>query len=407
MCQSGTMPRFEAFRGLRYSPSHAPITQVIAPPYDVITATERNHLASRHHANAVLVELPEADLPGGRDRYMVASDLFARWQTDGTLAADPHPSLYPYRMTDTSGRTTTGVIGALRLAAPGEEGDILPHEQTLPKPKSDRLDLLRATRANLSPIWGLSMADGVTATFDPTDDEPVGDAYDDDGVRHQLWVLSDPDAIAAVTAAIGRAPVVLADGHHRYSTAQTYQAEARAANGNEPGPHDLVLALVVELSEDQLTVGAIHRTISGLPADFDLVGALGNWFDLVRAGAADERTLSALADSNSLAFLTGGEAFLLLPHADVLEQEGHDLDSNLVATVLAGLPPHEVMHRHSVAEALEAVSNGDGQAAFVLRPVSVKQIENWANDRRRMPPKTTYFSPKPRTGIVFRSLDIS
>ncbi len=385
----------------------APLAQVIAPPYDVISSTERVHLASRHQANAVLVELPEADLRGGRDRYAVATDLFYRWINEGVLETDPEPSLYPYRMTDTSGRTTTGVIGLLGLADPGEESDILPHEQTLPKPKSDRLDLLRATRANLSPIWGLSMADGVTATFDPTDDEPVVDAYDDDGVRHQLWVLSDPDTIEAVRAAIARAPVVLADGHHRYSTAQTYQAEARQANGNEAGPHDLVLALVVELSEDQLTVGAIHRTVSGLPEDFDLVAALGQWFDVVRAGAADDRTLSALSESSSLALVAGGQAHLLLPHADVLEQEGNDLDSNLIATVLAQLPPHEVMHRHSVAEALEAVEQGDGQAAFLLRPVTVKQIENWANDRRRMPPKTTYFSPKPRTGMVFRSLDIS
>ena len=186
------VPRFEPFKGLRYRPEVAPIAQVIAPPYDVISSTERVHLASRHQANAVLVELPEADLPGGRDRYAVATDLFTRWQAERIIVAEPEPSLYPYRMTDTAGHTTTGVIGALGLAEPGEESDILPHEQTLPKPKSDRLDLLRATRANLSPIWGLSMAPGVTATFDPTDDEPVADAYDDDGVRHQLWVLSDP-----------------------------------------------------------------------------------------------------------------------------------------------------------------------------------------------------------------------
>src|SRR6202035_1154656 len=117
------------------------------------------------------------------------------------------------------GRATTGVIGALGLAAPGEESDILPHEQTLPKPKSDRLDLLRATRANLSPIWGLSMAKGVTATFDPTDDDPV----------------------AAVAAALAAAPVVLADGHHRYETARAYQAEQRQAHGGAPGPYDLVM----------------------------------------------------------------------------------------------------------------------------------------------------------------------
>ena len=346
------LPRFDPFRGLRYQPELAPLAQVIAPPYDVITPAERVHLATRNQANAVLVELPEADLQGGRDRYAVATDLFYRWQNEGILAADAEPSLYPYRMTDTSGARHDRRHRALGLADPGEESDILPHEQTLPKPKSDRLDLLRATRANLSPIWGLSMADGVTATFDPTDDEPVGDVYDDDGVRHQIWVLSDPDAIDAVRAAISRAPVVLADGHHRYSTAQTYQAEARAANGDEPGPHDFVLALVVELSEDQLSVGAIHRTISGLPEGFDLLEALSEWFDVVRAGAADDRTLSALGESSSLALVTGGQAYLLLPHADLLEQEGNDLDSNLVATVLAGLPPHDVMHRHSVAEAL-------------------------------------------------------
>jgi uncharacterized protein (DUF1015 family) len=400
------VPRFEPFQGLRYRPEVAPLAQVIAPPYDVISATERSHLASRHRANAVLVELPEADLSGGRDRYTVAADLFARWQAKGILLADPGPSLYPYRMTDRSGRATTGVIGALGLADPGEQSDILPHEQTLPKPKSDRLDLLRATRANLSPIWGLSMAVGVTATFDPTDDEPAADVYDDDGVRHQLWVLNDADTVAAVRAAIATAPVVLADGHHRYETARAYQAERRQANGGAPGSYDLVMALVVELSEDQLTVGAIHRTISRLPEDIDLVGALAPWFDVVRAGAADERTLGALAGSSSLTLVAGGQAYLLLAHPEVQEQEGNDLDSNLIATVLAALPPHEVMHRHSVAEAMEALRDGEGQAAFLLRPVTVKQIDEWANERRRMPPKTTFFSPKPRTGMVFRSLDL-
>ena len=400
------MPRFEPFRGLRYDPERAPIAQVIAPPYDVISSNQRTHLASRNPANAVLVELPETDLRGGRDRYAVATELFTTWQEDGLLLPDAEPSLYPYRMTDQTGRATTGVIGALGLAEPGAESDILPHEQTLPKPKSDRLDLLRATRANLSPIWGLSMAPGVTATFDPTDDDPVADAYDDDGVRHQLWVLSDPDAVAAVGAAVAKAPVVLADGHHRYETARAYQAECREADGGQPGPYDLVMALVVELSEDQLTVGAIHRTVSGLPKGFDLVGALAEWFDVVRAGAADNRTLGALADSNSLTLVQGGQAYLLLPRDDALEQAGNDLDSALLATVLASLPEHEVMHRHSVAEALEALQSGEGQAAFLLRPVTVKQIDEWANERRRMPPKTTFFSPKPRTGMVFRSLDL-
>ena len=406
VCQSGLVPRFEPFTGLRYDAGVAPIAQVIAPPYDVVSPTQRGHLASRHPANAILVELPEADLPGARDRYTVATDLFTRWRAEGILVAEAAPSLYPYRMTDTSGRTTTGVIGALGLAEPGDGDDVLPHEQTLPKPRSDRLDLLRATRANLSPIWGLSMAAGVTATFDPTDDEPVADAYDDDGVRHQLWVLSDPDAVEAVRAAIATAPVVLADGHHRYETARAYQAERRSETAGAPGAYDLVMALVVELAEDQLTVGAIHRTLSGLPEDFDLPGALGAWFDVVRAGAADERTLGALADARSLALVTGGQAYLLLPHEDFQARPGNDLDANLVASVLEQLPPHDVVHRHTVGEAMEALATGAGQAAFLLRPVTVAQIAEWAEARRRMPPKTTYFSPKPRTGMVFRSLDL-
>ena len=401
------MPRFEPFRGLRYQPDMAPIAQVIAPPYDVITPTERVHLASRHQANSVLVELPEADLGGGRDRYAVATDLFTHWQGEGIIVAEGVPSLYPYRMTDANGRTTTGVIGALGLAEPGAESDVLPHEQTLPKPKSDRLDLLRATRANLSPIWGLSMAAGVTATFDPTDDEPVADAYDDDGVRHQLWVLSDADAVEAVAAAVAAAPVVLADGHHRYETARAYQAECRAADGDQPGPYDLVMALVVELAEEQLHVGAIHRTVSGLPDGFDLVGALSQWFDVVKAGPADDRTLGALSDSNSMALVTAGVAYLLLPHPELDAQVGNDLDASLIATVLERLPARDVTHRHSVAEAMAALHDGESQVAFLLRPVTVKQIDEWANERRRMPPKTTYFSPKPRTGMVFRSLDIS
>ena len=166
------------------------------------------------------------------------------------------------------------------------------------------------------------------------------------------------------------------------------------------------MALVVELAEDQLTVGAIHRTISGLPDGFDLVDALAPWFDVVRAGAADTRTLSALSDSGALTMIAGGQAYLLHPHPELAEQPGNDLDSNLIATVLSNLPPHEVMHRHSVEEVMEALAAGEGQAAFLLRPATVKQIEEWANERRRMPPKTTYFSPKPRTGMVFRSLDL-
>jgi uncharacterized protein (DUF1015 family) len=126
----------------------------------------------------------------------------------------------------------------------------------------------------------------------------------------------------------------------------------------------------------------------------------------VRAGPADERTLGALAEARSLSMVTGGSAYLLLPLEAAYEEAGNDLDSSLVAVLLSRLPEHESVHRHTVAEALTALDRGEAQAAFLLRPVTVSQIESWAGERNQMPPKTTYFSPKPRTGMVFRSLDL-
>ncbi|MGH9090248.1 MAG: DUF1015 family protein [Acidimicrobiales bacterium] len=387
------MPRFEPFRGLRYRPGAVRLNQVVAPPYDVVGPAQRSTLAARSPYNAIRVELPEADLHRGLDRYRVAAELLAAWTARSVLVADPAPALYPYRMTSPEGRTSTGVIGALEVGA----DDVLPHEQTMPKPRSDRLDLLRATGANLSPIWGLSPAAGLSATFAPSG-PPAGDAYDDDGVRHQIWVLDHPDAVDEVARAVAGAPVVVADGHHRYETARAYREEAG------PGPADLVMALVVELTEEQLTVGAIHRAVAGLPPGTDVPATAGRWFDALRAGPATGRVVSALGGSGSLALVTPEGAWLLTPRPEAYEAAGSDLDSSLVDLVLAELPPHEATHRHSWEEAWSAVEGGEAQAAFLLRPASVAQIAEWAAARRRMPPKTTYFSPKPRTGMVFRQL---
>jgi len=397
------MARFEPFRGLRYDPARVRIDQVIAPPYDVIGSAERVHLAGRSPVNSVRLELPEPDLGAGRDRYDVAAGLLATWLEQGTLVPDVRPSLYPYRMTSPDGRRTTGVLGALGLTEPGPDSDVLPHEQTLPKPKSDRLDLLRASRANLSPIWGLSLASGLTATFEPIEPALL-DAFDADGARHELWLLDEPDVLDAVGRAVGSAPVVIADGHHRYETARTYQREVRQANGDQPGPHDLVLALVVELAEDQLTVGPIHRTYSELPSGTDLAVELAKWFDVVRAGDLTERVVGALGDSGSFALLTPEGAWMLTPRPELAEAADSDLDASFIELAMADVP-HTSTHQHSWPEAFAALRRGEAQAAVLLRPVTVAQIAEWAGARRKMPPKTTYFSPKPRTGMVFRSLD--
>jgi uncharacterized protein (DUF1015 family) len=397
---SWVVPLFEPFPGLRYDPA-IPLDRVIAPPYDIVDAEERARLAGRHLANAIHVELPVDDPRTGLDRYQAAAAYLARWTQEGVLQRQGAPAFYAYRMTEPSGTTTLGVIGALGVDPAGE--DVLPHEQTMPKDTTDRLDLLRATKANLSPIWGLSLAAGVSKTYLP-DGPATAEATDDDGVTHALWVLDDPAVTDAITAGVGAAPLVIADGHHRYHTALTYQAERQAA-GDGAGGWDSIMALVVELSEDQLSVGPIHRTLSGLPADLDLIDTFAQWFDTVHVGPAEPTLVDAVADSEALALITAGDVWLLTPRQETYEEAGSDLDSSLIALVVDRIPGVTTTYHHDWHSAVEAVNDGGADAAVLIRPVTVAQIGEWAHAHRRMPPKSTYFHPKPRTGMVFRTVD--
>ncbi len=392
------MPRFEPFAGLRYDTARVDLSMVVSPPYDVIGPEERARLVSRHSANAVRVELPEPDHRVGLDRYDSAANQLLRWQDEGILVEDPAPALYAYRMVSPAGHATDGVIGGLGVDDESA-ATVFPHEQTLPKAKTDRLDLLAATRANLSPIWGLSLTPGLTGTFGRSG-PPSAQAVDGDGVRHQLWVIDDDETIGAVRDAVGASPVVLADGHHRFETARTY----REGRSGDPGA-DLVMALIVELTADQLEVGPIHRALSGLPDGLDLVDACSSWFDLTRVGDFDERSTSALGESGALALLMPSGTWLLSPKDGTAEAAGSDLDSSMVALVIAELPDHELEYLNSWQEGVRAVADDKSQAVLLLRPVTVEQIAEWARAGRRMPPKTTYFHPKPATGMVFRPLD--
>ncbi len=392
------MPHFDAFAGVRYDPAGVRLDEVIAPPYDIVDPQERKMLAQRSPLNAIHLELPEAEPGSPRDRYATAADLLGSWLRGGVLVADPAPALYPYRMTTPDGATTTGVIGALRI-----DDDVLPHEETMPKPKSDRLDLLRATKTNLSPIWGLSLSRGLTETFAP-DGPAAARAVDDDGVLHELWVLRDPAAIGAIREAVGGSPVVIADGHHRYETARTYQREVRDSNGGRHGDHDAVMALVVELAEDQLHVRAIHRMVHGLPAGVDLLSLLDRYFEASRAGDPDEGVVGALERDGTLALVTSEGTWALTVRPGAFDEATTDLEAGLVDLALRDVPGVSVSYSAQWREAVDAIGT-HAQAAIILRPVSVGQISSWAGARRKMPPKTTYFSPKPRTGMVFRMLE--
>lgn len=400
------MPRFEPFRGIRYDVPRLDPRRVTAPPYDVISPADREALLAESPENVVRVDLPVADPTApAADPYEVAAELFGRWRAEGVLVDDPEPAFTVYRMEapDEDGvvRRTTGVIGALELSRPGE-GGILPHEFTTPKAKSDRLDLLRSTTANLSPVWGLSPAAGLSALLD-RDDEPLA-RFEADGVVHTVWRVSDPARVEAISAAIGAEPIVIADGHHRYETSLAYRDERRAASADgTAGGAEAVLCFVVELVDDELSVGPIHRLLSGLPDGLDLLEALSPFFEVEPFELTGTGTVRRLQELGGLALVTPTGTWLLRPRPEAMGA-ARDLDSSRLDVALAALDGVSVVYQHGVDNVRAAVASGDAQAGVLLRPVTVGQILEIAHGGERMPPKSTFFFPKPRTGIIFRDL---
>ena len=394
------MPDFAPFPGLRYDPTRFAPADVTAPPYDVLDEDDRAALCRRHEDNVVCVDLPRS--AEGEDPYAGADATFRRWRDEGVVVQDPE-GLYVYRMSwpDEPGRTasTTGVLGALALAPPGE-GGILPHERTTPKARSDRLDLLRATRVNLSPIWGLSPAAGLTALL-ATDEPPLADFVDDEDVRHQLWAVRQPEQVAAICAAVSSEPVVIADGHHRYETSLAYRDEQRAAHGSDVGASS-TLVWIVELAEDELRVGPIHRVVHDLPAGVDLAERLAGRFEVAPASRDD--AIAWVLEGEGPALVTADGAARLTARPGAFDDVA-DLDSARVDAALRDGGELTVTYQHGVANVARRVDEGDVDAGLLLRPATVAQILDIAHGGERMPPKTTFFYPKPRTGMVFRALD--
>lgn len=403
------MPPFHPFPALRYQPARFLPDDVTAPPYDVLSPADRAALVARDPHNAVLIDLPTEE--DGPDRYAAAGARLEAWVAEGVLVADDGPRFTAYRMstTDDLGRpvATLGVLGALTLSRP-DEGQILPHEHTTKKAKSDRLDLLRGTRANLSAIWGLSLAGGLTDLL-AVDGVPADqDWVDDDGVRHEVWTISDPARLTAIAEAVGGAPLVIADGHHRYETSLAYRDERRAVDG-PGGPADATLCYVVELSEEQLTVRPIHRLVAGWAGD-DLVTALAAHPGLAEAGTAtadevaDGSVLARLDEVGAIAVVRpAGDAVLLAVDAAAFAGVD-DLDSARLVAALDGVGPHDLTYQHGTDRVQQALAEGAAQWGVLIRPVTVSAIEANAHSGDRMPPKSTFFHPKPKTGIVYRRM---
>ena len=390
------MPRFEPFAAIRYATND--LAPVIAPPYDVLSDAEVETLKAMSPHNVVRIDVPR----GGEDRYDLAAKTMHAWLDEQVLVTDPEPSFTIYRMrfTDSAGvrRDVAGVLGALEVVDL-EAGGVLPHERTTPQASTDRLDLTRATAANLSPVWGLSLSTGLTELL--AEPGEVLGAVMDAGVEHVVERLTDPQRIAAIRDKLGAEDVLIADGHHRYGVSRSYRDEVRETTGRTDTAAELTLAFVNELIEEQLSVAAIHRLYANIEVA-DLVRALARSFELMPIDRPSTDTLAAMAMEGFLVLFAREGVWRMQPKPGRFDGV-RALDGGWLETALADVPL-TVSYQHGLDEALSEVDSGRAAAAVLIRPVSVAEIERTAREGLLMPPKSTFFTPKLKTGFVIRSL---
>jgi uncharacterized protein (DUF1015 family) len=429
------MADVQPLRALHYDLSVVgPLADVVAPPYDVIDASQRAELVARSPYNVVAVDLPQAgggqDSEEGRDPYLTASELFETWQLQGALTHDREPALWAHTQdyTGVGGtssnetRTRRGFFCRVRIEDYGP-GRVRPHERTHPGPKEDRLRLTRATRANISPIFSL-YSDPSGAAWDAlepaTEQAPWGEVSDSDGTVHRLWRVSDPRAIAAVQEATRDAELLIADGHHRYETMKTYAEEI----GGE-GEHRYILMCLVALEDPGLTVFPTHRLVRGLDSARlqALAEALRRDFEIAEV-SLEEITPPPGTGPLELGYIDSHSQrpFRLTLKDQVIADaslSGHSeayrrLDTGILETLLLkgalGLSDEDISHFNGLfyardtAEALALVKSGEYDAAFLMRPTPVAQVREIAAAGENMPPKSTYFFPKLLTGLLFNPL---
>jgi len=417
------MAEIEPLRALRYDPERTGgLQDVVAPPYDVISAEQRLELEARSTYNVVRIDLPR----GGDDRYERAADTLGRWRQEGVVLQDEQPALWTlaqaYAGPDGQRRTRQGIFARVRVEDYGA-GRIRPHERTHPGPREDRLRLTRATRVNLSPIFSLySDPDGSAwgAVQQSGGDDVWQQTTDPDGTVNRVGRVIDPDAIDRVTETLKSAELLIADGHHRYETARVYADEI----GGE-GPHRYVLMCLVALQDPGLTVFPTHRLVRGLGPEQQEALAVGLRRDFEIAELQSAAQLAPEAGNTvRVGYIDSHfrKPFMLtLKEAAIAEAAlpGHAepyrrLDTAVLeALILKGalrMTDEDIDELNGLGyardfdEALALVEAGSYDAAFFMAPTPIERVREVAAAGESMPPKSTYFFPKVPTGLVFNPL---
>jgi uncharacterized protein (DUF1015 family) len=410
------------------------LDEVAAPPYDVIDGAQRAALLERSPYNAVAIDLPKpygesGPTETGDDPYERAASTMDAWRQAGALVTDPEPAIWAmtqdYTGPDGEARTRHGILVRVRVED-FEAGQVLPHERTLPGPKKDRLDLTRATRHNLSPIFSLSTKDAWPLVAPAIKaEQPWGEATDAGGTITRVWRVGDPAVHAQVTELLAGAQLLIADGHHRYETAIAYRDEI----GGE-GEHNFTLMALTGLDDPGLTVFPTHRLLSGFTDDPERQQRLGNGlrelFEVTEVATEDLDPLGeegvgvfGLYDSHhkrGFRLRLKEEAIAELDRQLAGKPEAYRrLDAAILETLvlkgIAGLSEDDILAKRglgyakSVDDSLALLEDGTYDVAFILRPIPVDQVRAICESDENMPPKSTYFFPKVLTGLVFNPVD--
>ena len=420
------------------------IRDVVAPPYDIIDTAGQKALHDRHPQNIIRLELG-FDQPGddaAKNRYTRAADTLLAWLKSGALKRDAQPAMYyhtieyapPASDARAPRKTLRGILTTTKLE-PLDSGHIYPHENTRSAAKTDRLNLLKACKANLSPIW-LLYSDPQNAILGLLEravkgQSPRIDFLDDTGCRQQLWSITDAAVLAQIVDIMRSKPLFIADGHHRYETALNYQRFRREQAGPSETlrPYDAVLMLLSPLEDPGLTVLPTHRvTTTPLPPYATISTQLREKFDIkdfpfsgqtkaaVRAEFIDAlRTEGRTTPTFGLA-LKGEDRYVTLslkpahrPDANASPRAKLDV-SLLQQLVVSMLCPSQqeqeaILYTKDDHEALDWAADGTGTGALLLNATKVSEVQAVAKAGERMPHKSTYFYPKPLTGLVINVME--
>ena len=394
------MPIFRPFRGLRFVSEH--FAESVAPPYDVLSSDDVRKLRASALTNITWIDVPLPE--DGDDPYQIAAETLTTWCRSGVLIRDDMQAFTIYRMSfaDESGtqRTISGVIGALEVVPEGA-GGVLPHERTTPKASTDRLELTIATNANLSPVWGLSRASGLSRLLE-TPGEHLG-RVTVDGVTHTVERVSEPERVAEIEKLVSAADVLIADGHHRYGVARQFRSHVDQRELNLSTDASTTMVFVNEMSPEQLAIAAIHRLYTNVNANA-LRDTLLKSYASIASIPADKHVLEEMARSAAIALVTDSSEVELFVPRDDANLGDRDLDGARLEQAFASLD-HTVAYQHGVEHVVEAVLSGEASAGILIRPVPFDEIVRTAERGDLMPPKSTFFTPKLLTGLVIRQME--